>query len=131
MPVGVSSHHCHGASVIQQCLKAGLLDDIYIDLVPVLLGAGIRLFDHFGTEPFELESTRVVAGSGVTHLHFRETVDAAGRSARVNGRRAMAKPSPSCARRLRMDAAPFGVHVGGGLRTGAGECQGAVSSRPG
>jgi dihydrofolate reductase len=64
--VGVS-----GASVIQQCLKAGLLDEIYIDLVPVLLGAGIRLFDRLDTGPIELESTRVVAGSGVTHLHFR------------------------------------------------------------
>ncbi len=64
--VGVS-----GASVIQQCLKAGLLDQLYIDLVPVLLVSGIRLFDHLGTQAIELESTRVVAGSGVTHLHFR------------------------------------------------------------
>jgi dihydrofolate reductase len=64
--VGVS-----GASVIQQCLKAGLLDEIYVALVPVLLGSGIRLFDRLDTGPIELESTRVVAGSGVTHLHFR------------------------------------------------------------
>ena len=64
--VGVS-----GVSVIQQCLKAGLLDEIYIALVPVLLASGIRLFDRLDTGPIELESTRVVAGSGVTHLHFR------------------------------------------------------------
>ncbi len=64
--VGVS-----GASIIQQCLKAGLLDEIYLALVPVLLVSGIRLFDHLGTEAIELESTKVVAGSGVTHLHFR------------------------------------------------------------
>jgi dihydrofolate reductase len=64
--VGVS-----GVSIIQQCLMAGLLDEIYIDLVPVLLGSGIRLFDRLERGPIELESTRVVAGSGVTHLHFR------------------------------------------------------------
>ena len=64
--VGVS-----GASIIQQCLRAGLLDEIYIDLVPVLLASGIRLFDDLGMEAIDLESTRVVAGSGVTHLHFR------------------------------------------------------------
>jgi hypothetical protein len=39
--------------------------------VPVLLGDGIRLFDHMGTEPIELESTRVIEGAGVTHLTFR------------------------------------------------------------
>jgi dihydrofolate reductase len=64
--VGVS-----GASIIQQCVKAGLLDAIYIDLVPVLLATGIRLFDDLGTEAIDLESTRVVAGAGVTHLHYR------------------------------------------------------------
>jgi dihydrofolate reductase len=58
-------------SIIRQCLRAGLVDEIYIDLVPVLLVSGIRLFDDLGTEPIDLESTRVVAGSGVTHLHFR------------------------------------------------------------
>jgi dihydrofolate reductase len=36
------------ASLTQQCLKAGLLDEIHIDLAPVLLGAGIRLFEHLG-----------------------------------------------------------------------------------
>ena len=60
-----------GANVAQQCLKAGLLDEIQIDLVPVLLGDGIRLFDHLGTEHIELESTRVIQSPGVTHLRFR------------------------------------------------------------
>jgi dihydrofolate reductase len=60
-----------GASLVQQCIRAGLLDEIHIDLVPVLLGDGIRLFDHLGTEPIELESTRVIEGAGVTHLTFR------------------------------------------------------------
>jgi dihydrofolate reductase len=60
-----------GASLVQQCIRAGLLDEIHVDLVPILLGDGIRLFDHLGTEQIELESTRVIEGAGVTHLTFR------------------------------------------------------------
>ena len=60
-----------GSTIVQHCLKAGLLDEIQIDLAPILLGAGIRLFDHLGLEPIELESTGVIEGSGVTHLRFR------------------------------------------------------------
>ena len=59
------------ASIAQQCIRAGLLDEIHIDLVPVLLGGGVRFFDNLGTEPIELESTRVIEGAGVTHLTFR------------------------------------------------------------
>lgn len=59
-----------GASVIQQYLRAGLLDEIHVTLVPVLLGGGKRLFDHLGETPIELERTQVVASSGVTHLQF-------------------------------------------------------------
>jgi dihydrofolate reductase len=59
------------ATTTQQCLQAGLLDELHIDLVPVLLGAGVRLFDQLGTEHIELERTRVVEGTGVTHLQFR------------------------------------------------------------
>ena len=59
------------ASILQQCLKAGLLDEIYVDVVPVLLGSGVRLFDHLGTEPIELESIRAIEAPGVTHLGFR------------------------------------------------------------
>ena len=60
-----------GANIAQQCLKLGLLDEIHIDLVPVLLGSGIRFFDHLGIEPIELERTRVVEAPGVTHITFR------------------------------------------------------------
>jgi dihydrofolate reductase len=60
-----------GATIPQQCLRAGLLDEIQIHLVPVLLGAGVRLFDHLGTDTIELETTQVVDGPGVTHLRFR------------------------------------------------------------
>lgn len=58
-------------SIAQQALKAGLIDEIQVDLVPVLLGRGIRLFDHLGDVPIELESTSVAPGTGVIHLGFR------------------------------------------------------------
>jgi dihydrofolate reductase len=60
-----------GADITRQCLKLGLLDEIQIDLVPVLLGQGVRLFEQLGIEPIELERTGVVAAPGVTHLSFR------------------------------------------------------------
>jgi dihydrofolate reductase len=59
------------AAVVQQCIKAGLLDEIHLDLVHVLLGGGVSLFDHLGTGPIDLERTRVIEGAGVTHLSFR------------------------------------------------------------
>lgn len=60
-----------GADITRQCLKLGLLDEIGIDLVPVLLGEGVRLFEHLGIEPIELEITGVTAAPGVTHLGYR------------------------------------------------------------
>jgi dihydrofolate reductase len=59
-----------GANAAQQYLKAGLLDEIQLHLVPVLLGEGIRLFEHLGTQQIELERTRVIEAPGVTHLTF-------------------------------------------------------------
>jgi dihydrofolate reductase len=59
------------ASIAQQCLRAGLLDEIHIDLAPVLLGGGVRLFDHLGTVPVKLERIRVVETQDVTHLAYR------------------------------------------------------------
>jgi dihydrofolate reductase len=59
------------ASIAQQCIRAGLLDEIHVDLAPVLLGGGVRLFEHPGAGPIELEHTEVVEGAGVTHLTFR------------------------------------------------------------
>lgn len=58
-------------SILQQCLKAGLIDEIYVDVAPVLLGGGIRLFDHLGTASIRLESIRAIEAPGVTHLGFR------------------------------------------------------------
>ena len=49
----------------------GLLDEIHIDLVSILLGDGIRLFDDLGTGPIELDSTSVIEAPGVTHLTYR------------------------------------------------------------
>jgi len=60
-----------GASIIQQCLKAGLLDELQINLVPVLLGSGERLLDNLDGTKIELETTRVVDAPGVTHLRYR------------------------------------------------------------
>jgi len=60
-----------GADVAQQCIEAGLIDEVGIDLVPVLLGEGVRFFDRLRSGPIELERTRVVEAPGVTHLRFR------------------------------------------------------------
>lgn len=60
-----------GSAVPQQCLRAGLLDEIQVDVVPMLLGGGVRLFDHLGTAPIKLETIRVVDAPGITHLRYR------------------------------------------------------------
>lgn len=60
-----------GADITRQCLKAGLLDEIGIDLVPVLLGSGVRLFEHLGIEPIELEISSVTETPDVTQLRYR------------------------------------------------------------
>lgn len=59
-----------GASIAQQYLGAGLLDELRIHLVPILLGAGTRLFDQSSVRPIELDKTGVVDTPGVTHLTF-------------------------------------------------------------
>ena len=67
---GPKSVFVHGAQTIQQCLDAGLLDEIGIDLAAVLLGAGVRLFDHLANTPVALGNPTVVTGVGVTHLRY-------------------------------------------------------------
>ena len=60
-----------GANVVQQYLKAGLLDEMQIHVAPVLLGGGVRLFeDHVGAQPPEVEATRVIRSPAVTHLRY-------------------------------------------------------------
>jgi len=60
-----------GASVAQQYLKAGLLDELYIHVAPLLLGGGVRLFDDLGTEQVDLEGTGAIQSPAVTHLRYR------------------------------------------------------------
>jgi dihydrofolate reductase len=59
-----------GADVIQQYVKAGLIDEFQVHVAPLLLGDGVRLFDRLGVEPV-VEGIRVIASPGVTHLKYR------------------------------------------------------------
>ena len=61
----------HGASAVQQALKAGLLDELNMSIAHVLLGEGVRLFDHLGASPIHLEHIRTLETPGATHLSFR------------------------------------------------------------
>lgn len=58
-----------GARTIQQYLAAGLLDELYLHIVPVLLGAGERLLENVGDPT--LEPVQVVASPTVTHVKYR------------------------------------------------------------
>jgi dihydrofolate reductase len=58
-----------GASAIQQYLRAGLLDELHLHVVPVLLGAGERLLENVGDPT--LEPVEVVASPAVTHIKYR------------------------------------------------------------
>jgi dihydrofolate reductase len=61
-----------GATVVQQYLKAGLLDELQLHVVPIFLGNGVRLFEnHLAADNVELECTRVVESPAVTHLRYR------------------------------------------------------------
>lgn len=60
-----------GTQIVQQCFQANLIDEIILHQVPVLLGAGIRLFDKLGPEPIKLEKLQVIDTPDVTHLRFR------------------------------------------------------------
>jgi dihydrofolate reductase len=60
-----------GASVVRQCIEAGLLDELTINLVPVVLGRGVRLLDGLDPGSVELDLVRVVDAPGVTHLTYR------------------------------------------------------------
>jgi dihydrofolate reductase len=66
MDVAVSAGNIGG-----QALEAGLIDEVSLDLVPVVLGAGVRFFGDYAGSPLLLENPRVVQGDRVTHLHYR------------------------------------------------------------
>ena len=59
-----------GADVVQQYLKAGLVDELQISIAPVLFGTGTRLFDHIGTKHIELQNTLNLQTPQATHLRF-------------------------------------------------------------
>jgi len=67
---GGKSVGVHGAETIQQLLNAGLLDEISVDIAAVLLGSGVRLFDHLASTPTVLGNPTVIQGVGVTHLRY-------------------------------------------------------------
>ena len=60
-----------GAETSNQYLKAGLVDEIHVTVIPVLLGRGARLFEGIGAEPVELAYTMAKESGGVTHLRLR------------------------------------------------------------
>src|SRR5262245_11596836 len=59
-----------GSQAAQQCLRAGLLDEIHLNVLPLPRGRGVALFDHIGG-PVRLETISVVDAPGVTHLSYR------------------------------------------------------------
>ena len=59
-----------GPNVIQQVIAADLLDELTIELVPVLIGEGIRFFDHITNAPVLFENPTVREGDRVTHLTY-------------------------------------------------------------
>jgi dihydrofolate reductase len=59
-----------GAKLAQQYLRAGLIDELQLHLVPVLLGDGARLFEDLGEAGVELQCSEVIAAPGVTHLTY-------------------------------------------------------------
>jgi dihydrofolate reductase len=61
----------HGAATAQECLRAGLLDEMQLHLVPVLLGQGRRLFEDMPPDHIELELLRALKAPGVLHLRYR------------------------------------------------------------
>jgi dihydrofolate reductase len=60
-----------GVNVIQQLLNAGFVDELHVDVMPVLLAAGLRLFANTGTERVELEKIGVQEVAPRTSLSFR------------------------------------------------------------
>ena len=59
-----------GASTVQQYLRAGLIDDLHVVIVPILLGAGERLFDHLEGGPDGYECVEFVSSPSVAHVRF-------------------------------------------------------------
>jgi hypothetical protein len=63
-------HIMGGASIIQQALAAGLVDDLFLHVAPVILNSGTRLFEHLGG-PIQLERAELIESPHATHLRYR------------------------------------------------------------
>src|SRR6266511_1178898 len=140
-----------GATIVQQCLRAGLLDELTINLVPIVLGRGVRLLDGLENGSVEFDLVQVVDAPGVTHLTYRTMAQTPGAAscdrppavegvqrtrARYGRRRVLCgfhESGRCCALRLQDQQCrpqPGGVEIRDGLHTGEAELFGA-SSRPG
>ncbi len=62
-----------GAATIQQYLRARLIDEMHVAIVPILLGAGERLFDHLGAGPPGYECVELVSSPAVAHVRLAKT----------------------------------------------------------
>jgi dihydrofolate reductase len=60
-----------GASTNQQCINAGLCDELHIGIMPVLLGGGLRLFEHIDVAHMTLEKVRIFESGARTDIWFR------------------------------------------------------------
>jgi dihydrofolate reductase len=60
-----------GGDLTRQAVSAGLLDELHLDLVPVMFGEGVRFLDDFDGEPVHLERIRLVEAPAVAHVSFR------------------------------------------------------------
>jgi dihydrofolate reductase len=59
-----------GASTVQQYLRAGLIDELHLAIVPILLGSGERLFDRLDGGPHGYESVEVISSPSVAHVRL-------------------------------------------------------------
>jgi dihydrofolate reductase len=57
-------------TIARQCLELGLVDEVWFDLVPVILGGGTSYFDGLTTDPILLEGPEIIEGTRVTHLRY-------------------------------------------------------------
>jgi dihydrofolate reductase len=60
-----------GASAANQALAAGLADELWLHVAPLILGDGVKLFDQLGASAIKLEQTEAVLGDSATHLRYR------------------------------------------------------------
>jgi dihydrofolate reductase len=67
---GESNVGVTAGKIASHCLELGLLDEIWFDLVPVVLGGGTPYFEVLGTGPVELDGPDIIQGARVTHLRY-------------------------------------------------------------